>query len=366
MQSALIEHVPSNASERIGADSVARSLVAQAQSRAWINGARWDLGWLIGSALIVPVVLFFVWRGASMFATYTATYMDPNFRSSHRWLLAAITVLVPMFVVYWTIHNFQILLSVFIFSASVHVLQQNAYLVDVYRKRSPNKREVPWARWVDYGLLMVSIYPIASYKLVNSSFMLGDIQILIPPFLMTPATYYVVWIAFTTFLGAWLYKTYNEFRSDSLNIPKTVLISITTVIAFFVPVAASGERLELAFQSVNAWHSIQYLSLVWLIQAIRKRQHLIQSPFVRSISGHGKAAWRFYGFCFLTTVGLLGALFGVSRLDPLNLSFQQYYYMSVLSCLLVHYVLDGYLFAVSNRDTVEIKTTPFAIPALQT
>ena len=35
---------------------------ASDKSSVWNNGPRWDVFWLIGSALVVPVVLFFVWR----------------------------------------------------------------------------------------------------------------------------------------------------------------------------------------------------------------------------------------------------------------------------------------------------------------
>src|SRR5436190_10697844 len=170
----------------------------------WINTRAWDLTWLLGSAIIVPVVLAFLWAGASsaavnlgvtvlvggphLFATYTATFLDPRFRRSHTWALVAMSLLVPALVAYWTVVDFQIVLSVFIFTASVHVLHQNAYLTDIYRKRLGTPEPV-WSRFIDYGLLLASIYPIATYKLVHSTFLLGDVQILIPSFLMVPATY---------------------------------------------------------------------------------------------------------------------------------------------------------------------------------
>lgn len=345
---------------------------------AWINGARWDIGWLIGSAAIVPLVLIFVWMGTGsawinmgitaiiggphLFSTYTASYFDPTFRRRHLGLLVAASIAVPAFVIYWTLVDFQILLSVFILAASLHVLQQNAYITGIYSKKL-GRPESPWSRIIDYGLLMLCIYPIASYKLVHSNFMLGDVQILIPPFLMVPATYWLVWIAFGLFLAMWLIKTWREVKSQTLNRPKTLLIGVTTVIAFLVPMAASGERLELAFQSVNAWHSIQYLGIVWYIQKIRKERNEIRSPMIAKMSGGGRAAWRFYGFCCLLTLGLFGVLMALWQLDPFGLQFQQYYYMCVLSCLLIHYVLDGYFFTVSNRPQAASQGIPYAAPA---
>jgi len=347
-------------------------------SSPWIRRARWDIGWLIGSAAIVPVVLAFVWIGTSsmwinlgitaivggphLFSTYLATYMDPRFRRRHLWLLVAATILVPAFVVTMTLWNFQVLLSIFIFAASLHVLQQNAYLTDIYRKRHGQRERVS-SRFIDYGLLMICIYPIASYKLVHGEFYLGDIEILLPPFLMTPATYWTVWIAFTAFLFAWLRKTADEYRTGVLNVPKTLLISVTTVIAFLVPIASEGRRLELAFQSVNAWHSIQYLGLVWFILAARRRQGRVDTPLLAKMSDERRGGWWFYGTCLAVTVLLLSLVYGLVYWDPIGLQSEQYYYMCVLSCLLIHYVLDAYLFTVSNRAEVDEDAVPFAAPA---
>ena len=93
--------------------------------RVWIQSPGWDLGWLIGSAAIVPLVLLVVWGGASsavvnlgttaliggphLFSTYTATYLDPRFRRSHRPMLWLITLAIPALVVWGTLANFQFL-----------------------------------------------------------------------------------------------------------------------------------------------------------------------------------------------------------------------------------------------------------------
>ncbi|MCA9603195.1 MAG: hypothetical protein KC417_14275, partial [Myxococcales bacterium] len=245
------------------------------------------------------------------------------------------------------------------------------YLTDIYRKRAGTK-ESTRSRFIDYGLLMVSIYPIAAYKLVHSDFMLGDVEILIPDFLRIPATYWAVWAAFAFFLSAWLVKTWHEYRAGTVNVPKTLLIAVTASVAFFVPAAAEGERLELAFQSVNAWHAIQYMGILWYIQKIRKERGLIGSKFIRSISGQGRGAWLFYGFCFAVTMGMFFTLvsaanadiFGFSAKHGRDLGFQQYYYMGVLSCLLIHYVFDGYLFSVSHKAEQTLERIPFATPSL--
>lgn len=342
------------------------------EEATWINGRGWDLRWLIGSAIVVPLVLALVWAGTSatlinvgitalvggphLFSTYTATYLDPRFRRSHRLGLLAVSVFVPAFVVFWTFYDFQILMSVFIFAASLHVLQQNAYLSDVYRQRA-RRAEPAWSRLSDYAVLMLAFYPAAAYKLVNGNFTLGDVRILIPRFLLVPAMYWAVWFAFGMALVVWLTKTVQEARRGELNKPKTTLIGATVGIAFFVPMLEDTGRLELVFQAVNAWHSIQYLGIIVLVHELRRRQGLIGSPAVAWMAGRRR---RIYGVCFVTSAVLMGAVTLVAKANPFGLSFNQYYFMFMLSALLIHYVLDAYLFGFSLRRGSDL---PLSVPA---
>jgi hypothetical protein len=353
---------------------------ARGAARAtWINGRGWDLGWLIGSAVVVPLGLVAVALGASsdlvnigvtalvggphLFATFLTTYLDPQFRRKHGAALVAVSILVPAFVVALTFANFQALLSFFIFAASLHVLQQNAYLADVYRRRA-GRAEPAWSRWADYGILFVSFYPIASYKLVRDDFTLGSVTILMPPFTKTDFTWRAITAAFVVLLTVWLWKTAGEFRRGVMNTPKTVLIGVTVVVAFLVPAAARGERLELAFQAVNAWHSIQYLAIVWVALELRRRWGMQRSGFVAALGGSRGSAALFYGLLFAATVGLLAVVSGLIRWDPLGLSRMQYYYMAILSVLLVHYALDAYLFFAASRDDARPDEIPMAGPAV--
>ena len=104
--------------------------------------------------------------GPHLFSTYLATYLDPRFRRSHRWMLAGAAVLVPSFVVFMTFYDFQVLMSVFIFSASAHVLQQNAYIAGIYRLRA-GRPEPAWSRGIDWAVLGLSFYPFAAFRLVR-------------------------------------------------------------------------------------------------------------------------------------------------------------------------------------------------------
>lgn len=340
-----------------------------------MRGPAWDLGWLIGSAAVVPLGLVAVWSGVSatlinigvtllvggphLFATYLATYLDPRFRRAHLPFLAATALLVPAFV--WTLGllDYTVLLSFFIFAASAHVLQQNAYLAGIYRARA-GLPEPAWSRWVDWGVLGLSFYPLASWKLARGEFFLGEVQIVIPAFARTTAACAAVSIVFGLLTAAWTAKTAWEWRRGVLNVPKTILIASTGAIAFFIPLAASGPRMELAFQTVNLWHSIQYLGLAWLILRLRRERGQIDSPLLRRLAG--PSAWPFYGVCAATTVAMLAAVMALARLDPLGLPFERYYFLGFLTALLIHYVLDACLFASAIRPRADAERLPYALP----
>lgn len=342
----------------------------------WLRSARWDIGWIVATALVVPLILAFVWSGTDgdwiglsvtalvggphLFATFLATWLDRDFRKKHLPLLLAIGILIPTFVTYMALTHFQVLVSLFIFAASLHVLHQNAYLTDLYRRKS-GYREHRHARFLDYAVLMLSMYPIAAYKLVNHDFWLAGMPVIIPKIAMNPITYWGIGLLFFIAAIAWTMKTVREARAGTMHLPKTILIAVTAIVAFLAPAAAAKERMEFAFQSVNAWHSIQYMGIVWLVLAMRRERGLVRDGWLASMSGGGKAAWKFYGACTGITVGLLVTVKSIAKADPLGISPAQYYYIGVLSCLLQHYALDAYLFAASGKSSVD--DIPYAAPA---
>ncbi len=331
----------------------------------WLKNATFDVGMLVASVVIVPAVLLAVWLGVSsatinlgvtaivggphVFGTFTATFADRNFRRRHPWLIAS-SVLIPVGVAWLAIHHFQALMSAFIVAASLHVLHQCAYLTDCYRTKAGFK-ERPWARLVDYGVLFTSIYPIALYKIVHGTFYLGDVAIVIPSIFMSMQTVYLEWIAFAVFLVLWVYKTMLEQREGTLNGPKTLLIGVTVFFAFLVPGTAGQTRLELAFQSMNAWHSFQYLGLVWLINTMRLERGQLTNKLVARLSGSKGAKW-FYAWNVGITLMLLVVVKAVVTWDPLGLVADQYYYMLILSPLLIHYYFDTFVFLTSVADLV--------------
>ncbi|HLY10850.1 MAG TPA: hypothetical protein VKW04_16225 [Planctomycetota bacterium] len=343
----------------------------------WLNGARWDRTWLLGTAAVIPFTLALVWGGISsdvlnlvvtlmaggphVFSTFLTTYLDPEYRRQHGWGLTAVAVIIPLAVAYLTIHRFQELMSFFIFAASFHVLQQNAYLADAYRRRQ-GRPEPLWSKVLDYAVLFLSFYPIASYKLVRDDFKLGEVLIGIPGFVKNDTTVVAISVLFAASFLGWTIKSLREWQLGVLNRPKTLLILATSMIAFWIPAMASGTRLELVFQSVNTWHSLQYLGLTWLVLKIRKTQGRTSSAFLTRISGEGKSTWSFYGLCIVFTTAQLLVIFTLKLTDPFRLTGIQYQYMGVFSVLFIHYAYDGYFFFAARGESATPENVPFVLP----
>jgi hypothetical protein len=341
----------------------------------WLASARWDLTWIIGSAGVVPLSLLLVWAGISsdlmnllvtllvggphVFSTFLLTYLNPDFRRGHAPALALVGVGVATAVVFMTVHFFPVLMTFFVLAASFHVLQQNAFLADLYRGRSGQVDGIV-SRGLDYAILFLSFYPIASYKLVHHDFMMGEIPILIPRAAQSETMVLVVFALFVAAMLLWIGKTVVEWHRGVLNVPKTILLVLTSGIAFLVPAAASGVRLELAFQTVNVWHSIQYLGIVWLVLARRRAEQPAPRGFLSLLAGPGIATARFYGTCLAFTAVLLGIVVLLHRTHPLDLSRAQYHYMTVFSVLFVHYAFDGVFFLVSGVRRRGIVDNPLA------
>lgn len=134
-----------------------------------------------------------------------------------------------------------------------HVL----HLTNCYRARSGSKGRT-WSRWVDYGLILTGLYPVGLYKLSLHEFQVGGIVLPYPEWLLPLHLPLLAGLLFAGFLAGWVVKTAAEFRQSRGSIPKTLLIAITTVVSFCLPL---GSNLDGLFQGYNTWHSFQYLFL---------------------------------------------------------------------------------------------------------
>lgn len=291
------------------------------------------------SATVVDLVVTLLIGGPHMYATFTRTLADPGFRANHRRIIAT-SILIPLAVVLIGFNAFPVLLTLFFFWASIHVLHQIVFLVECYNRRSPRPPSL-FERGVDYAVVFTSLYPLAAYRLVRGTFNVSGITLPFPEFLKHDGVIYLAFAAFAVALALFLAKTARELREGRAHWPKLLLIGLTVLVSFFLP---GADRLDSAFQGFNAWHSFQYLGLTWYANRLAQERALPQSAFTRWMSGpHG--GWRYYGVliaCTLSAGLILGALLLLR--GPLGLSAEQPYYITILSFLLVHYYHDHVLF----------------------
>jgi len=328
----------------------------------WIYKPSWDLSLLIFSAILVPLPFLVAWAaqlsglmqprqtidlinitvaaligGPHLFSTITYTFLDARFRSRHPWY-SKLALLLPVGVVYLGVHNYTLLITFFFTWASLHVLHQIIYLTDCYRARS-RSAEPAWSRLVDYGLILTGLYPIGLYKLSLRQFQVGGVVLPYPDWLLQFHLPVLAGVVFGVFLAAWIGKTLLEIRHGRANLPKTLLIGITTVVSFCLPL---GSNLDVLFQGYNTWHSFQYLFLLWLLNRLREQRGEIDNAFVRKLIRRNTMVP--YYLCFLAATGVLVLLTIVVRaVTPL--AADQSYFVVVLSVLLMHYYFDHFLFS---------------------
>jgi hypothetical protein len=284
--------------------------------------------------------------GPHMYATYTRTFLDGDFRKKHIPFLLG-SLLLPFMVVYLGVVYFELLVTLFFFWASIHILHQVSYIIDCYNEKQA-KPVSPQSRILDYVVVFSSLYPIGVWRMVNNDFKIGQIRLLFPDFMMIENNPSLGWgiflfatMIFAVSLTLWIGRTYREYSRGELHTPKAILMALTIVVSFFIP---SYHELDVAFQGFNTWHSFQYLGLTLYINRLRQQKEGISTPLIRNMSLAGKG-FRFYAFnvgCALGAVAMI-ALLLVNR-EALGFSFDQCYYVVVLSFLLMHYYHDHLLF----------------------
>ena len=321
----------------------------------WLHSKGWDLAYLTGSGVLVviPLILYEligtsamfvnlfiagVIGGPHMYATFFRTALDESFRQCHPWLIGT-SLVIPVLVVACALWHFQLLITLFFFWASVHVLHQIAYILECYDRRQPARLQ-KWSRFIDYAVVFSSLYPLASYRFIHDEFTIGSTLLLYPDFLKTPLVFYAVSVFFVLALTAFAAKTAIEIRQGRVHYPKILLMAVTIGLSILIT-SYSGDRLEIAFQGFNTWHSFQYLALTWYITTLRQQRGEIGPGPLQAIAAKGRFG-TFYGINLVLTLAalvLIGLLVILSQLP-----FEQSYYIVVLSFLLVHYYHDHFLF----------------------
>jgi hypothetical protein len=303
---------------------------------------------------IINAVVALLVGGPHMYATFQRTALDRTYVQKHRAMILS-SLLIPVIVITLAVASLQLLLTLFFFWASIHVLHQIVYITELYNHKQTTSL-TKFSRIADYAVILTALYPLAAYKMSINDFTIGvnNISQVVGNVLGVVGLKlgpWMVWLAggmFAVSLAMWLANVVIEGRNGTLNQAKTLFIALTVIAAFFVPALGN---LDTAFQGMNVWHSLQYLALTWMLINLREhRGELEASPFVKRMAGDG-AARRYYLFNVGLTIAdvvLAVVFFGIMRGvfgTTFDFAFDRSYYMAVLSFLWIHYYHDHFLFA---------------------
>jgi hypothetical protein len=349
----------------------------------WLRDRNWDTLFMTLSVFLVPMpyLFYLIGRdvlhvesdiarnavnlavallvgGPHMYATFMRTALDETFVKRYPVLIRS-SIIIPIVVVSLAFLNLTLLLTVFFFWASIHVLHQVTYIVELYNRRADGKSAVTfWARAIDYALILTCLFPIAALKISQHNFQIGtnDLTRVIPDFFQQTWFFVAMSAVFGIALLAFLVKTYREWRGGYIHWPKTVFIVITVAVACTMPAL---DNLDTAFQGLNTWHSFQYLALTFYILKLRQQSGELQaaSPLVSRFAG-GRNSLKLYGFSMSMLLGslILGTVvyITVGLVDPTRTAsarFDTAYYTAILCFLWIHYYHDHFLF--TDFDAVE-------------
>lgn len=355
------------------------SLAEQQQSSMWLRNRNWDLLFITLSVIVVPlpyliylliaqlgvdpdvsrnVVNGFVAiavGGPHMMSTMLRTTLDKDFSQRYPMLIRS-SVIIPIVVVSLAFLNLELLLTVFFFWASLHVLHQITYIVELYNHkehtfvRQGSAVSLP-SRMIDYAVILTCLFPAAAYKISQGSFDIGtnDLTKVIPEFFQQPWLFVVIASVFALGFGTYLVKTFREYQAGLINWPKTIFILLTVGVAFTIPMLPN---LDTAFQGLNTWHSFQYLAITFYILKIRQQYGDLdkKAPLVARFS-KGKDSRGLYAFSAMLLVGsaiIFAVVYTLAGIvapgQTPNQRFDTAYYTSILSFLWIHYYHDHFLF----------------------
>jgi hypothetical protein len=401
------------------------SLRSPAWDRIFVAGGAWlvpvpilafylftSLGLSVAAAEdLVTLLVMVPLGGPHVFATYTRTFLNPRFRRQDRAMFAGAFVVMGIVVGAAILSAFfdvllggtppiRYVLTFFFFWAGVHIVQQNSYLANCYAAKVPAaQRPGRWWGLVDYAVMLLAMYPLSLFRMsmvdpadptMRSAdpgalatqivlalggsaefadsyvFRIGRVAPIMPEFMRSPA----VWIGITALFAASLVlfaiKTRRELADGTLIRPRFQLVFWMAVLGSLTPVFPN---LDSSFQGMNAWHSFQYLGVLWLMNRRSQERGEIQNGFFDAIMAPGRHG-RFYLAALGGTIGLLAVVFGAGwlievlsggqfalfghaapTLDP-ETGRELYrpgavllaYYMIAFSFLLTHYLHDGVFF----------------------
>lgn len=367
---------------------------------------------------LVTLVVMVLVGGPHVFATYTRTFLQPGFKAREPLMFLSGLLVIAVVVTaaassaffQTTIGGYppiQYVLTFFFFWAGIHIVHQAAYCATCYGIRAGDGRDRrrKWLDRVDYVVMLGCLYPMAFFRMsmigdatagapanpdalatqivtdmTGSTafaneyvFRIGRVAPILPEFVRANFFWIAVTIAFFAAVAVFAWKSWKQHQEGTLNRPRFLLVASTAIVGFVVP---WFPNLDTSFQGFNAWHSFQYLGIVWLWNRQAYDRGEARGTLAQTISAPGRAK-TFYMVALAGTIGLLllilvtgwliefstagqFRMFGHDQV-PIDATTGQpeyrpgavllAYYMVAFAFLLVHYLHDG-IFFLRHKDLV--------------
>lgn len=355
------------------------SAIESNQSSLWLRSRNWDLMFITFSVVLVPLpyLIYLIINqfgvdpdvsrnvingfvaiaigGPHMMSTFLRTGLDKDFNKRYPMLIRS-SVIIPIIVVSLAFLNLNLLLTVFFFWASTHVLHQVTYIVELYNHKEHNfvRKNTTVSlksRMIDYAVIMTCLFPFAALKISQGQFDIGsnDLTSVIPGVFQQTWFFLLMSGLFGIAILAFAVKSFQEHRQGMLNWPKTIFVLLTVAVAFTIPAL---DNLDTAFQGLNTWHSFQYLAITFYIIKIRQQMGELDknAPVVARFS-KGKDSRGLFALSAMMLIGSITVFAVVYFVAPIvrpgieaGLHFDIAYYTSILSFLWIHYYHDHFLF----------------------
>jgi len=346
----------------------------------WLRDRRWDLMFITFSVIVVPLpyLVYLFARdfmhvdadvarnavngfvavaigGPHMMSTFLRTGLDDTFTKRYPMLIRS-SIIIPIIVISLAFLNLTLLLTIFFFWASLHVLHQITYIVELYNHkehRYVRGSAVTWqARAIDYAVILTCLFPMAALRISQGSFEIGanDLGKVIPDFFEQTWFFVAMSSIFFVALSAWIWKSVREYRQGIINWPKMLFMIFTIIIAFG---ASMMDNLDTAFQGLNTWHSFQYLAITFYIIKLRQEYGTLKddAPLVARFSRRAKDSRGLYLLSALMLGGsavIFVLVYAITGIVKPGISgdahFDTAYYTAILSFLWIHYFHDHFLF----------------------
>ncbi len=405
----------------------------------WLFSRSWDRIFITGGALLVavPILTFYLLRAAGfaisatedlvtlevmllvggphVFATYTRTFLQPGFARRERLMFLSALVVIAIVVGSAISSAFfgaevgghppmHFVLTFFFFWAGIHIVHQSSYCAMCYESPA-DARKRRFTNAVDYLVMLGCLYPVSFFRMsmigADSSranpdawatqivtdltgstafaddyvFRIGRVAPVLPEWVRSDWFWSGFTVLFLTGLTVFVVKSIRQFKDGTINRPRFTLVAATCAVGMVVPLFPN---LDSAFQGFNAWHSFQYLGLVWLWNRRAYERGEVRGSLVKALAAPG-AGRRFYLTGLAVTLGLVTVILGVAWLievqtagrfvmfghdqvpvDPAT-GRPEYrpgsvllaYYMCGFALLLVHYLHDG-MFFFRKKDLVDV------------